>query len=484
MKCECLSDQSLRVFVGAATYERHNYFVRMCSVLCRLSKTSFQCLVYLVFAFVLSPASRCIAEEHIDQRTEYRLGAEDQVRVRVHEWRPSRDEIFEWQSLNNADNYTINPSGHIALPLLGEVFASGMSTAELADVIGLRLKDTMGLLEGPSVVVEVVQYRPFYIVGAVDKPGAYPFRPGLTVLQAYSIAGGKQRNSAGMMRLEREAISTRGELRTIDLEFFGLVSRMARLNAEHADLTEFELPPELIKKRLIDESLDRIVEQEQLVFHMRKNAFETQLTALAQLQSYLEETVHSMEKRLKLHDKQVETVQQELDSVTILFKKGLAAAPRKLALDRMLAQVRGERLSLEALLMQAQQEISKTKITIVDLKARRTSEISADMRQTQARLEELRHRSLSSKQLLYETEVLAPQLFTTQQGRQPQPIFKILRHDGAVNIELEATESMTVKPGDTIRVELPLDDESTPSGGNTSTTRGQHSAQGISGHLQ
>ena len=43
---------------------------------------------------------------------------------------------------------------------------------------------------GPRISVEIVGFRPFYILGVVQKPGEYDFRPGLTVMQAVSIAGG------------------------------------------------------------------------------------------------------------------------------------------------------------------------------------------------------------------------------------------------------------------------------------------------------
>jgi hypothetical protein len=266
-----------------------------------------------------------------------------------------------------------------------------------------------------------------------------------------------------MMRLEREAITTRGELKTIDLAMQGLVSNIARLEAELENADEIELPTALIKSRIIDESVDRIVKREQLVFDMRKKAFETQLDALAQLQSYLEQEIVSMQKRLELHNTQVDTVQQELDSILHLFKKGLASAPRKLALERSLAQVRGDGLRLESILMQARQEISKTKIAIVDLKAKRTRDISAELRRSQAKLEELKSRTDSSKQLLFETEVMAPQIFAAQEDRQMKPIFKLLRQSGDVTTEFVATETTVVEPGDTIKVELPLSDMSVPS---------------------
>ena len=47
-----------------------------------------------------------------------------------------------------------------------------------------------GLILKPSVAVEVSTYRPFYILGEVNTPGQYPFRPDMTVLTAISIAGG------------------------------------------------------------------------------------------------------------------------------------------------------------------------------------------------------------------------------------------------------------------------------------------------------
>ena len=38
--------------------------------------------------------------------------------------------------------------------------------------------------------LEVLNYRPFYIIGEVRAPGSYPFVNGITVLNAVAIAGG------------------------------------------------------------------------------------------------------------------------------------------------------------------------------------------------------------------------------------------------------------------------------------------------------
>ena len=47
-----------------------------------------------------------------------------------------------------------------------------------------------GYLLRPRVSVEVLSYRPFYIMGEVNQPGSYPYRAGLTVLNAAALAGG------------------------------------------------------------------------------------------------------------------------------------------------------------------------------------------------------------------------------------------------------------------------------------------------------
>ena len=389
-----------------------------------------------------------------DTRSEYRLGPQDKVSIKVYEWRPSRDEIYEWVAFNKAE-YTVNASGFLSLPLLGDITASGMGTAELAGFLGARLKDRMGLLESPDVTVEVVEYRPFYIAGAVDKPGGYPYRPGLTIMEAYALAGGKPRNGLGMARLEREAIATRGELNAYGLEIQGLLARMARLQAELANASEIDWPAE-IKEYMSVDAVSSAIKQEQLVFDTRRESFQTQISALEQLRSFLEKEVGSLEKQLKVHEVEVNAVKTEFEMVDKLYKKGLTAVPRKLAIERNVAQVNGERLRMESSLMRARQEISRTKIAIIDLQGKRSSEISSELQKAQARLDELRSRTQTSKNLLFETEVLAPQMIAQESMQLLQPIFKIVHRGQPLSSERIVSQETVVEPGDTITVEQPL----------------------------
>ena len=85
--------------------------------------------------------------------------------------------------------FRINDRGQLAVPLLGSVPADGLTTAELEHSIEQLLKKK-DLLQNPSVSVDVITYRPVFILGEVAKPGQYPYQPGMTVLTAVALAGG------------------------------------------------------------------------------------------------------------------------------------------------------------------------------------------------------------------------------------------------------------------------------------------------------
>ena len=107
----------------------------------------------------------------------YKLGAGDQVRVITF----GEDQL--------TGKFQISDSGNVAIPLLGTVPAEGLTTTELENNIEQQLKDKKILLD-PSVSVEIVEYRPIFVLGEVSKPGQYPYQPGMTVLTAVAVAGG------------------------------------------------------------------------------------------------------------------------------------------------------------------------------------------------------------------------------------------------------------------------------------------------------
>jgi protein involved in polysaccharide export with SLBB domain len=85
-------------------------------------------------------------------------------------------------------DYQIDTGGYLALPLAGTIKAAGQTTPQLEKTLEARFRGTY--LRNPKVTVEVLTFRPFYVLGEVQKPGEYPYRAGLNVLSAIAIAGG------------------------------------------------------------------------------------------------------------------------------------------------------------------------------------------------------------------------------------------------------------------------------------------------------
>ncbi|MEM8696120.1 MAG: polysaccharide biosynthesis/export family protein [Pseudomonadota bacterium] len=107
----------------------------------------------------------------------YRLAPGDEVRVFVY-------------GLEAASNtFTINDEGALTLPLVGPIAAGGMTVTGLESAISMQLVER-AIVTTPNVNVQPVNLRPFYILGEVRNPGEYPYRYGLTVLSAVSVAGG------------------------------------------------------------------------------------------------------------------------------------------------------------------------------------------------------------------------------------------------------------------------------------------------------
>jgi polysaccharide biosynthesis/export protein VpsN len=107
----------------------------------------------------------------------YKLGPGDRVRVTV----------FRHPDLSG--EFQLDGAGYFAMPLVGEVLGGGRDARQLETEVEAHLKDG-GYLVDPQVGVEILNYRPFYIIGEVNNPGSYQYVSGMTVINAVALAGG------------------------------------------------------------------------------------------------------------------------------------------------------------------------------------------------------------------------------------------------------------------------------------------------------
>lgn len=151
-----------------------------------------------------APAPNVLASTGVSA---YRLASGDVITIRV----LGEDDLSK-------EKVRLTDAGTVSHPALGELRALGLTTGELEKIVADGLRGRY--LVNPKVSVQIEEYRPFYINGMVEKPGGYPFQPGLTVRKAASLAGGfRERAAVSKIFIIREQDplqrSQRAELNTL-----------------------------------------------------------------------------------------------------------------------------------------------------------------------------------------------------------------------------------------------------------------------------
>ena len=134
-------------------------------------------IVHTVFVCLILITANCInANAQGIAQSGYRLGSGDTISIRV------------FQEADLSLTATIDSSGVVDYPLVGEVKLNGLTLAEAEAELDKKLRGDY--LINPRITISIDKYRPFFISGAVKSPGSYEYVPGMTAMQAVVIAGG------------------------------------------------------------------------------------------------------------------------------------------------------------------------------------------------------------------------------------------------------------------------------------------------------
>jgi len=130
-------------------------------------------LAFMAASLPVRPAAAALAD--------YLLGPGDKVAIVV----------FGHKDLSA--EATVGANGTVALPLLGQVRASGLTLSELET----QLADRLGrdFVVDPKISIQMLSYRPFFILGEVRKPGKYDYLIGINVRKAIAMAEGYTRRA-------------------------------------------------------------------------------------------------------------------------------------------------------------------------------------------------------------------------------------------------------------------------------------------------
>ncbi|WP_081700272.1 polysaccharide biosynthesis/export family protein [Azonexus hydrophilus] len=198
----------------------------------------FRWLIALVFSFGVAHA---YAQTNPESESVPSLTSEAPLAVQaaitgLSNYRLSSGDVLTVRVLGEEDlskeKVRLTDAGTVSLPAIGEVRAFGLTIGELERTVEDALRGRY--LVNPKVSVSIDEYRPFYINGMVEKPGGYPYQPGLTIRKAASLAGGfRERASLTKIYIIRERDVTQrsqrvdlntlvfpGDIVTVDESFF------------------------------------------------------------------------------------------------------------------------------------------------------------------------------------------------------------------------------------------------------------------------
>ncbi|MEF0940960.1 polysaccharide biosynthesis/export family protein [Rhizobium sp. BR 362] len=391
-----------------------------------------------------------LGSAHADNLPGYHLGVMDKLHIRVAEWQTAEGSVRDWSTISG--DYTVGPSGSVSIPFIGDMPASGKTTDEIAEAIGIGLQKQFGLRDRPSASVELSQFRPIYLTGEVQNPGQFPFVPNLTVLKAVSLGGGLRRADAGQ-RFARDYINAKGDAVVLMAERGRLLMRKARLLAELAGKDQIDVPPELQK---LPQSADLLASEDALM-KTRSERLKTQLQALADLKVLLQSEVEALAKKTDTLSHQLDLAKADRDKVESLAERGLELASRRISAEQRASDVETNLLDTDTASLNAKQSISKANQDENTLRNDWQNSLAQDLQDTDTQLETLQLKLSTSQALMQEAVAQSADASNLDPSGQSVNIsYTIVRDDNGQTKEIPAQENTQVLPGDLIKVSSAL----------------------------
>ncbi len=185
------------------------------------------------------------------------------------------------------------------------------------------------------------------------------------------------------------------------------LAQKARLEAERDGKDEIVFPKWLLDRKE-EPNVKETLEGQTNIFQVRKNSRDSQITIMEQKIAQFEEEIKGLSGQVYASDRQIKLIKDEITDVESLVKKNLAKRPRLRALQRNLAELRGERSQKLSQIAQTKQAIGEVKLKINELSNQLLDEVVAELRDIQAQLFDLEEQNRASEDVLDRTEIRAP----------------------------------------------------------------------------
>lgn len=377
----------------------------------------------------------------------YPIVPHTKLRVTVVQWISLKGEYQRWDAVSG--DFTVSENGSISIPLIGSVTVTDEQSSDLALKISQQIKAKTGLIDPPNASVEVLEYPPVYIVGNVTTPGAYPFRPGLTVLQALALSGGRYRSPSTAD--VKSQIGMVGDLKGIRDDILRAVGRIARLQAEVEGAGEVKFPADLTSNS--DRTLvTEILAQEKAIFSARANALKRQIDNLNDLQALFSGEIEILGQKTENLDRNIKLVEEELANVKSLVERGIATVSRRSELERAVAALQSGRLDEVTAAMRARQSLSETTRNKLSFRDQYHTTASTELQEAQVNLERLKIKEEIVTRTLVFSEISSLRDNQADEKALPDMSYIIIRNNQHKAEQIVASEMTSLAPGDVVKV--------------------------------
>ncbi|AID28230.2 MULTISPECIES: HlyD family type I secretion periplasmic adaptor subunit [Mesorhizobium] len=208
---------------------------------------------------------------------------------------------------------------------------------------------------------------------------------------------------------------TRANLQIISEDLDRATVRLARLEAERQGLPEMQLPSSL-QERMGDPELAALVRGERTLFESRATALTGQKAQLESRSKQLERQIDGLKAQQAAEDQSVVLLDGDLGDVQALYTKKLVSKERLSNIRLDATRAHGESGRLAAAVAEAQAKVSETELQVLQLDEQRRSEVTSELRETEAKQTELSERKVVAQDELTKTNIRAPQSGTVQES--------------------------------------------------------------------
>jgi polysaccharide biosynthesis/export protein ExoF len=342
---------------------------------------------------------------------------------------------------------TIGPDGRLSLPLVGHLAVEGKTVDEVeADVVErLRRYYTDNLDIAVMLQPHPSHLPAVFVAGEVTEPGVFPFRPGMTVLHAITLAGGPYRTPLAASDVDR-SILLKSEIDAAQKSGAELSFQIARLEAELAGTDQIVAPRNLVFE-LSEAQLAEIGEREQRLLDLRIAARTSLSSVSNDVRQMNERSIEAVRQQRGIIDRRRVLLEERVASSTTLVERGHMQRSQLLEQQGGLAELDGEAGELEAQIATAEasaiEEASREDV----LSGERRVEIMTELNETRRDLEALKARLEDNRRALtvYERD-------SAGNSQEAALGYRIMRAIDGTSTEIDASALTALLPGDLVEV--------------------------------